>query len=78
MQRETDNRTFQEIWNDLSQEQKREMVKAFIVADIAWDRHMLWRWGTGVAPKQPVVRKAIANTMNDKLGFHVTAETLFP
>lgn len=79
MQGETDNRTFQEIWNDLSKEKKREMLKAFVLADIVSDRQMLWRWGVaGTAPKQPIIRKAIANTMNDKLGYNVTVETLFP
>lgn len=79
MQRETDNRTFREIWNDLSRAEQREMTKAFVLADIVWDRHMLWQWGSGkTSPKQPLIKKAIANTMNDKLQYNVTAETLFP
>lgn len=78
MQREIDRRSFRDIWNDLSREEKREMIKAFVLADIVSDRHMLWKWSTGSSPRQPLIRKAVADTMNNKLGYNVTLETLFP
>lgn len=79
MQRETDNRTFREIWNSLPREGQREMVKAFVKAEIVTDRHMCWWWGSGrKSPKQALIRKAIVKTMNSKLGYNVAQETLFP
>lgn len=79
MQGEVDNRTFPEIWNDLSPMEKRKMIKAFVIADIIVDRHMLWLWGSGrQSPTQTLVRKAVEYVMNNELGYNVSHETLFP
>lgn len=78
MQREIDRRSFRDIWNVLSQDKRREMIKAFVLADIISDRHMLWAWSKKAGPRQPLIKKAVVDTMNNKLGYNVTIETLFP
>lgn len=74
----TDARTFSQIWESLTQEEKSELSTKLYSAKCCGTPQTIWNWGTGKTRPAPLVRKEIANVVGKFIGARVFGATLFP
>ena len=74
----TDARTFPEIWEKLTHDEKSELTTKLYAAKCCGTPQTIWNWGTGKTRPAPLVRKEIASVVGRFLGARVFGATLFP
>ncbi len=71
--------TFQEIWAELTIEQREDLTLRLYNAGCCRTRQTIWKWSTGKAcPSAPIVRDTIAAIVSKVTNTKVTSTFLFP
>lgn len=75
----TNTRTFPEIWDGLSTEEKENLTLDIYNAKCCRTRQTIWKWATNKArPSSPLVRESVAKVISKAIGEKVSASSLFP
>lgn len=75
----TDARSFQQIWANLSQQEREDLTLKLYNARCCRTRQTIWKWANGITkPNHPVVRNTVANVVGKAIGSRVLPQTLFP
>lgn len=76
---ERDLRAFPEVWGSLSKQEKEELTYQLIKDRCTVSRQTVWNWATGkTRPSSPIIRNAVASSVNKAVGLRVSGATLFP
>lgn len=74
-----DTRTFSQIWENLSQNERDDLTLRLYNAKCCKNRQTIWKWATEkCAPREPLVREGVSKTVAKFLGAKVSVQTLFP
>jgi len=74
---DTDKRTFQQIWNDITPAE-RGLLKENLIEKLRCSRQTVENWGNGMSPINKGFRKEIEKVIKKTFGFDVHYITLFP
>ena len=74
-----ETKSFQEIWEMLTAEQRNELARKLFSARCCSTYQTVWNWGKGkVSPYSPLVKMAVASTISRLTGQKISPATLFP
>lgn len=72
-------KTFQEIWAQLSDEQRADVRLKLLTKKCTASPQSIYNWAAGrTRPTNPLVLDAIANTLGQYLGVKLYGRVLFP
>lgn len=74
-----DARTFGEIWNTLTSDEREDLTLALYNAKCCKTRQTIWKWANGKSkPSAPIIRDTVAKVVGKTVGSRVFSSTLFP
>lgn len=76
---EIETRTFPQIWDSLSQDERDDLTLRLYAAKCCRTRQSIWEWASGKGqPGAMLVRDTVAKTVSKFIGRKSTPQTLFP
>ena len=73
----TDERTFQQIWNDITPAE-RGLLKSNLIEKLRCSRQTIENWGKGLSPINKGFRQETERVIKKTFGFKVHYISLFP